>query len=274
MVDPYRPPGRIAIAGSQERRGDGSVSKGHLVVVANRLPVRQKGRGDEARWGLSPGGLVSALRPILQSREGSWIGWWGKTGAAPDPFRHDGIHNIPIAMSRTELDQFYYGFSNGTLWPLYHDAIRWPEYHREWWTAYVRMNERFSEAAAGAIGPGDTVWIHDYHLQLVPGMLRKLRPDVRIGFFLHIPFPPQELFSQIPWRRQILEGLLGSDTVGFQTKIGAQNFRQLARRFTSAAGPGELLRFDGRSILMWAEQLLLSHFHLWSSHSSFVATER
>src|SRR5690606_24044744 len=119
-------------------------------------------------------------------------------------------------LSAEEIADFYEGFSNGTLWPLYHDAIRPPEFHREWWRAYVDVNRRYAEAAAGAAGPGAHIWVHDYHLQLVPAMLRELRPDVVIGFFLHIPFPPQELFMRLPWRRELVEGMLGADVVGFQ----------------------------------------------------------
>ena len=117
---------------------------------------------------------------------------------------------------RTRSEEFYEGFSNATLWPLYHDVVAKPEFHREWWDSYVRVNQRFAEKAAEVAADEATVWVHDYQMQLVPAMLRELRPDLRIGFFLHIPFPPAELFQQLPWRRQLLEGLLGADVVGFQ----------------------------------------------------------
>ena len=119
-------------------------------------------------------------------------------------------------MSEREVEEFYEGFSNATLWPLYHDLVAKPEFHREWWESYVTVNQRFADKAAEVAAEGATVWVQDYQLQLVPQMLRKQRPDLRIGFFLHIPFPPAELFSQLPWRRQILEGLLGADLIGFQ----------------------------------------------------------
>ena len=120
--------------------------------------------------------------------------------------------------------------SNSTLWPLYHDLVAKPEFHREWWEAYRRVNQRFAEAAAECVGEHGVVWVQDYQLQLVPAMLRELRPDVRIGFFLHIPFPPSELFRQLPWRDRILEGLLGADLVGFQRPGGASNFARLVRQ--------------------------------------------
>ena len=128
-------------------------------------------------------------------------------------------------MSAEEIEGFYEGFSNATLWPLYHDLVAKPEFHREWWDSYVAVNQRFADPAAELAAKGATVWVHDYQLQLVPQMLRELRPDLRIGFYLHIPFPPAELFQQLPWRRQILEGLLGADLVGFQLPGGAAELR-------------------------------------------------
>jgi trehalose 6-phosphate synthase len=137
---------------------------------------------------------------------------------------------VPIAMSQREYAEFYEGFSNATLWPLYHDLIAKPEFHREWWDAYEVVNRRFAETAATVAAEGAVVWVQDYQLQLVPAMLRELRPDLRIGFYLHIPFPPTELFQQLPWRRQVLEGLLGADLVGFQLPGAAQNFVRLVRQ--------------------------------------------
>ena len=141
------------------------------------------------------------------------------------PPRHEGIALRAVPISEEEYEGFYLGFANATLWPLYHDAIRPPTFDRGWWHAYVTVNERYAAAAARGRGTGATVWIHDYQLQLVPAMLRKLRPDVRIGYFLHIPFPPRELFLQLPWRREILEGLLGADLVGFQVPGGGIELR-------------------------------------------------
>ena len=133
-------------------------------------------------------------------------------------------------MSEEEVEEFYEGFSNATLWPLYHDLVAKPSFHREWWDSYVTVNQRFADAAAKYAAKDAVVWVQDYQLQLVPAMLRELRPDLRIGFYLHIPFPPAELFSQLPWRRQILEGLLGADLVGFQLSGAAQNFVRLVRQ--------------------------------------------
>ncbi len=224
------------------------LSSRKLLVVANRLPVSRVRRGGESYWETSPGGLVSALVPALRENRGTWIGWLGEGKTAPEAFTHEGIKNVPIALDKAELAGYYEGFSNATLWPLYHDCVRSPEYRRSWWSSYVDVNQRFAEAAAKLAPDGAAVWVQDYHLQLVPGMLRARRPDLRIGFFLHIPFPPQELFAQLPWRWEILKGLMGADLVGFQTRVGAQNFGQLARRYLGARGRYGVLTFEGREV--------------------------
>jgi trehalose 6-phosphate synthase len=202
-----------------------------LVIVANRLPVDRVDNPDgTSRWRRSPGGLVTAIEPVMRGNDGAWIGWSGGADDDLEPFVEDGMSLIPVPLSRGEIKRFYEGFSNATLWPLYHDVVAKPEFHREWWDAYVQVNRRFAERAAEAAAENALVWVHDYQLQLVPAMIRDLRPDVRIGFFLHIPFPPTELFQQLPWRRQLLEGLLGADLVGFQRPGAAANFVRLVRQ--------------------------------------------
>lgn len=186
---------------------------------------------------------------MLQERGGAWIGWDGTPAARKiDPFTHDGIEIRPVPITKDELSRFYSGFANATLWPLYHDAIREPLFHRHWWWPYYEVNKRYAEEASKVAQNNDIVWVQDYQLQLVPGMLREERPKTRIGFFLHTPFPPQELFAKMPWRTQILEGMLGSDLIGFQDKLSAQNFSRAARRFTDATGGDFNLNFRGRKI--------------------------
>jgi trehalose 6-phosphate synthase len=222
-----------------------------LVIVANRLPVDRVTLPDgSAGWRRSPGGLVSALEPVMRANDGAWIGWPGSTDD-PDlePFVEDGLQLVPIHLTEDEFEEFYEGFSNGTLWPLYHDLVAKPEFHREWWDSYVRVNQRFAERAAEIASAEATVWVQDYQLQLVPQMLRELRPDLRIGFYLHIPFPPAELFSQLPWRRQILEGLLGADLIGFQLAGGAANFVRLVRGRVGHKTHRDLVYLpDGRTV--------------------------
>ncbi|GAB2872124.1 alpha,alpha-trehalose-phosphate synthase (UDP-forming) [Lentzea nigeriaca] len=202
-----------------------------FVVVANRLPVDLERLPDGTeRWKHSPGGLVSALEPFLRSHSGAWVGWPGVADADVAPFEDDGLLLHPVQLSAKEVEDYYEGFSNGTLWPLYHDVVAQPAFHRHWWNSYVRVNQRFADATAKIAAQGATVWVQDYQLQLVPAMLREQRPDLKIGFFLHIPFPPVELFMQLPWRTEIIRGLLGADLVGFHRPGGAQNFLWLARR--------------------------------------------
>ena len=221
-----------------------------LVVVANRLPVdRVVGEDGEITWRRSPGGLVTALEPIMQRHDGAWVGWDGGTDGPEEPLDQGGMRLVPVALSAQEVEEFYEGFSNGTLWPLYHDVVAKPGFHREWWDSYVEVNRRFAERAAREAGQGALVWVQDYQLQLVPAMLRELRPDLRIGFFLHIPFPPSELFVQLPWRTQLLEGLLGADLVGFQRRGGAQNFVRLVRQRLGHKTHKDLIYLeDGRTV--------------------------
>jgi trehalose 6-phosphate synthase len=220
-----------------------------VVVVANRLPVDQvTGPDGEPRWQRSPGGLVTALEPFVAGRGGAWVGWSGSAGEAPEPFESGGMSLIPVPLSEEEVDRYYEGMSNASLWPLYHDVVEKPEYHRAWWDTYVQVNKRFAERAAAVAAENAIVWVHDYQLQLVPALLRQQRPDLTIGFFLHIPFPPYELFTQLPWRSAIVEGLLGADLVGFQRPAAASNFVQLARRLHDLPARGSVVEYDGRTV--------------------------
>ena len=207
------------------------MSTADFVVVANRLPVDRNADGDAAgEWRRSPGGLVAALEPVMRSTEGAWVGWPGRPDLEIDPFDFDGMHLVPVPLSADDVADYYEGFSNDTIWPLYHDVIAAPRYRRNWWEAYQRVNQRFAEAAAAAAADGATVWVQDYQLQLVPKLLREMRPDLTIGYFHHIPFPAYGLYSQLPWRKQVLEGLLGADVIGFQRVADAGNFARAVRR--------------------------------------------
>jgi len=247
-----------------------------FVVVANRLPVDEVITESGHTWRRSPGGLVTALHPVLTDHQGSWIGWSGgitperdpATGSeqaggeqedsgqtdgeprstVPTSFSADGVDLHPVPLTAREIERYYEGFSNASLWPLYHDAIETPVFKRKWWDSYLRVNERFAAEAARVAAPGATVWVQDYQLQLVPAMLRRRRPDLRIGFFLHIPFPPVELFMQLPRRVEILRGLLGADLVGFQRPLAAQNFLRLTRHLLGLRPRGNVVEVDGREV--------------------------
>jgi trehalose 6-phosphate synthase len=225
------------------------MSHSALVVVANRLPVDEVSvEAGSRQWRRSPGGLVSALSSVLSGDDTKWIGWAGGVGGAPNLPDMDGVALHAVSLSTEDYENYYEGFANSTLWPLYHDAVEQPVFHRRWWEAYQQVNRRFAETVAEAAEPGATVWVQDYHLQLVPAMLRGLRPDLRIGFFLHIPFPPAELFKQIPRRNELVRGLLGADLVGFQTAGGARNFVRMAESLLGLRTRRQEVEVDGRVV--------------------------
>ena len=217
--------------GTADTVKDMTDEKYSFVVVSNRLPVDHVVHDDGTEgWRASPGGLVTALEPVMRSADGAWVGWAGQPDIDLPAFDHDGIRIVPVPLTPADLENYYEGFSNDTLWPLYHDVIAQPGYHRVWWDSYVEVNQRFADATARIAADGATVWVQDYQLQLVPRMLRTARRDLTIGFFNHIPFPAYGIFSQLPWRIQIVEGLLGADVIGFQRVADAGNFSRAVRR--------------------------------------------
>ncbi|MFT4658574.1 MAG: trehalose 6-phosphate synthase [Ilumatobacter sp.] len=234
-----------------------------IVIAANRLPVMRDDE-TESGWTPSPGGLVRALYPMLRESGGTWVGWTGDPDDAAEPFEVEGVELHPVPISAEEVELYYEGFSNDALWPLYHDALRESTYNIEQWDAYQAVNERFAVTLANIAPQNSVVWIHDYQLQLVPGILRNQRPDLTIGFFLHIPFPPVELFTRLPWRDEVLRGLLGCDLVGFQRPMGAANFAAAAHQLlgadtdthantnpdseTASDSAGHVIDFDGRTV--------------------------
>ncbi len=169
---------------------------------------------------------------------GSWVGWTGgrRSTSLPSDLGYE-LHGVDLGQ---ELTRGYYdGFSNATLWPLYHNLVRTPVFNRDWWRHYARVNCEFADVVSRTAKPESAVWIHDYHLQLVPTLLRERRPDLRIGFFLHIPFPATDLFMSLPWRRQIIDGISGAHVIGFQTPRDVDNFRQCAVNVGRLSGEPE-----------------------------------
>lgn len=202
-----------------------------FVVVSHRLPVDKRvDKSGKKTWTTSPGGLVAALSPVMDGRDAAWVGWTGVAEEKVRPFTSGTTHYHPIALLEREVSEHYEGFSNATIWPLYHDVIAQPEFRRDWWDTHRIVTKKFAKAVEKLAAPGAVVWVHDYQLQLLPGILRRSRPDLTIGYFHHIPFPGYGLFAQLPWRKDILEGLLGADVVGFQRKTDAANMVQAVRR--------------------------------------------
>lgn len=201
-------------------------------IIANRLPLEYDvGHG----WRPSPGGLVSALKPALRERSGVWVGWRGSASLEESgdleqshPSHTDKTDIIEVKMTQHEVNCFYDRVCNAAIWPLYHGSLIDPVFHEDDLEFYTKINQRFADSVALDAPAGALVWVHDYQLQLVPAMLREARPDLRIGFFLHVPFPAPSEFATLPWCDNLLVGLLGADLIGFQTAESAKNFFQVA----------------------------------------------
>ncbi|HEX9340899.1 MAG TPA: bifunctional alpha,alpha-trehalose-phosphate synthase (UDP-forming)/trehalose-phosphatase [Thermoplasmata archaeon] len=192
-----------------------------LILVSNRLPVTLKRIGSRLDIRMNPGGVAAGLASFYREHGARWFGWPGDV--APSESRRIasrlkkdfGCH--PVFLPRPLARSFYAGFSNGTLWPLFHSFSTYARYSASEWASYREVNERFADEVARALRPKDVVWIHDYQLLLVPKMIRERAPDAQIGFFLHIPFPPYDVFRLLPWHRELLRGMLGADLIGFHT---------------------------------------------------------
>ena len=226
---------------------------GRVLLASNRLPVTLTQGPDGPSLVSSSGGLATALREVHASGDGRWIGWVGDlsrlSGSARSGVHEDlnwrRLQHVPLSASEVAL--FYDGFSNSVLWPLFHyllDKVRLDATNE--WRAYKAVNERFADAIAGELRPGDTVWLHDYQLMLVPAYLRRRVPDARIGFFLHVPWPSADVFRILPSREEIVQGVLGADLIGFHTESYRTNF------LLSAA---KVLNLDlGTDSISWEER--------------------
>jgi trehalose 6-phosphate synthase len=221
-----------------------------VIAVANRLPLQHGDNG----WELSPGGLVTALRPVMTAHPGAWIGWDGGAKGMPAKLPDSDIRLLPIGLSAAQVRDYYRGFANATMWPLLHNAIEKPRFERSWWRAYQDVNRVFAERAMTAVNeyPDGITWVHDYHLMLVPELIRNRRPDQSVGFFLHVPWPSPDIYARLPWRDQVLWGLLGADVVSFHTDEYRHNFlwsvaRQLGDSGVEVRGPSVVLP-DGRVV--------------------------
>lgn len=205
-------------------------------MVSNRLPIVVK---EDPQTGVrivsGSGGLVTALAPVLEKRGGTWIGWLGRSDnsglrdALGEAGERVGYELEPVALTEEEVHGFYEGFANEVLWPLFHDFIPHCNFDPEYWPIYEAVNHKYAEATRSASTPEDYVWIHDYHLMLVARELRAMGVDRDLGFFLHIPFPPLDVYIRMPWRQQIIEALLEFDLIGFQTPRDLRNFLQCVR---------------------------------------------
>jgi len=213
-----------------------------MLIVSNRLPIVVRNEAD-GNWDVMPasGGLITALRPILAEYGGGWVGWPGTAEGAPlgellgKLGAELGCQFVPVELSDRLVDGFYYGFSNETLWPLFHDLLGHARFEQDKWLAYEESNRIFAEVVAKTVEPGNVIWVNDYQLILVGEELRKLGVKNPIAWFLHIPFPGPDLFARLPWREQIIRGMLSNDLIGFQTQRDLRNFAACVRQFISDA---------------------------------------
>lgn len=201
-----------------------------LIVVSNRLPVTVKRAGGGFEYTPSVGGLATTLNALREDMEMIWIGTPGINVGSAEEFQRietdlrERFDSVPLQLSAEQFDKYYLGFSNGCIWPLFHYFPQFAHYDHEEWETYRDVNARFCEKVLEHAGPNDTIWVHDYHLMLLPAMIREELPDAIIGYFLHIPFPSYEIFRTLPWREEILRGLIGSDLVGFHSYGYARHF--------------------------------------------------
>ena len=224
------------------------MKRSHLIVVSNRLPYafRRGPRGWRAEPG--SGGLVTALLPVLRDRGGTWIGWPGASGptgefkpALAAAGRKAGYHLVPVSLSDEQLANFYHGFSNEVIWPLFHDLPSLCNFDPLYWRTYRSVNAKYAKTVHSRAAPGDFVWVHDYHLMTLAAELRRLGTRARLGFFLHIPFPAPDIFLKLPWREPLLHALMEFDLLGFQTARDRRNFIACLQTLE----PG--VRLEGRS---------------------------
>lgn len=210
------------------------------IIVSNRLPLQVNIEDGQLKVTPSVGGLATGLKSVHKDGNGIWIGWSGMTDEELNPELEKKVAEavqkekcVAVNLTKNDLDLYYYGFSNRTLWPLFHYFIEYTEYSPESWEAYKQVNQKFADKVIEHAEEGDNVWIQDYQLLLVPAMVKEKKPDISIGFFNHIPFPSYEIFRTFPKRKELLEGMLGADLIGFHTYDYERHFLSSVKRILS-----------------------------------------
>ncbi|WP_405207481.1 bifunctional alpha,alpha-trehalose-phosphate synthase (UDP-forming)/trehalose-phosphatase [Aquimarina sp. LLG6339-5] len=207
------------------------------IIISNRLPLQLEIDNNSIKTTPSVGGLATGMKSVHSGSDSIWIGWSGLTEEQLDTEKRNLVNNalkkhqcVGVPLTELEIDGFYYGFSNNTLWPLFHYFMEYTEFNKDSWEVYQQVNQKFADVIIENLGENDTIWVHDYQLLLLPEMIRKKKPNVTIGFFLHIPFPSYEVFRTIPCREELLKGLLGADLIGFHTYDYERHFLSSAQR--------------------------------------------
>ncbi|WP_183559417.1 bifunctional alpha,alpha-trehalose-phosphate synthase (UDP-forming)/trehalose-phosphatase [Mucilaginibacter sp. SP1R1] len=226
------------------------------IIVSNRLPVKISKADDEYILSPSEGGLATGLGSIYKQGDNVWIGWPGVEITEQQDKDHvthqlKELSLIPVFLDQEEINQYYEGFSNEVLWPVFHYyASTYANYKQSNWDYYKAVNQKFRDIILSIAEPGDIIWVHDYQLLLLPGLVRNELPDVSIGFFLHIPFPSHEMFRLIPWRSELLEGMLGADLIGFHTFDDVRHFLGATTRILPVTSSSNIITMDERSIVI------------------------
>ena len=226
---------------------------GRVIIVSNRLPITIQKRKGKLNYYQSAGGLVTGLSKFCKSPDCVWIGWPGFTSDMKSD-RIDVKKKLlsknmhPIFLSKGDVKKYYVGFCNETIWPLFHYFMQYTVYDNALWEVYKRVNNIFCEKVLEIAEHDDIIWIHDYQLMLLPGIIRQKIPDATIGFFLHIPFPSFEIFRTLPWRRELLSGILGSDLIGFHTYDYVRHFFSAVNRIMGIEHAFSQLTVDGRMV--------------------------
>jgi trehalose 6-phosphate synthase/phosphatase len=225
------------------------------IIVSNRLPLSLTIEDDKVVASPSVGGLATGLKSVHSEGNGIWIGWSGLTEEEIDKKIAPKVENAlkqqkcaSVSLSQAEMDGYYFGFSNKTLWPLLHYFTEYTEFNSADWEIYKSVNQKFADLVIQHVEDGDQVWVHDYQLLLVPAMIKAIKPEVKIGFFLHIPFPSYEVFRILPWREELLKGMLGADLIGFHTYAYERHFLSSVQRLLGCDLNFNNIQYDTRLI--------------------------
>jgi len=227
-----------------------------IIIISNRLPVTVKRKGKSLEYIESIGGLTTGLKSYHEKADSIWAGWPGISDEDISSRQKKNIEKklkenydcIPVFLSQEEIDQYYYGFCNKTIWPLFHYFSSEAEYDPEKWEAYKEVNQKFFEKIKPSISRNDTIWVHDYQLMLLPSLIKQAYPSTKVGFFLHIPFPSFEIFRLLVWREEILEGLLGADLIGFHTYDYVRHFLSSTRRLLGLEDKLNVISYEDKYV--------------------------
>ncbi len=225
------------------------------IIISNRLPVKLAANDNDYSLKTSEGGLATGLGSVYKQNDNIWIGWPGMVledkvskQKITEQLKEENLY--PVFLTQNDINNFYEGFSNETLWPIFHYMPTYARFEHHFWKSYIEVNRKFAAAALSQIEDGDTVWVHDYQLLMLPAFLRDAKPDLSIGFFNHIPFPSYEIFRLIPWRRELLHGILGADLIGFHTYDDARHFLSTVTHLTGYRSSANIIAAEDRAVVV------------------------